>query len=172
MASLLRCGFLWSAPAFPSLAVFRCSLLCEQDGNEVRCRSASANAQTKLTDTFAGKVVRIIVGYPYCSGFDTYARAVSRHLGSHLPGRPTVVVQNMPGAGRLTSVAYMAPIAQPNGRTIALINPVNSTAALPTPEVSKFDSTKSGWIGSVNKDAQTFVFWTEKVSSRKDLGGK
>jgi tripartite-type tricarboxylate transporter receptor subunit TctC len=136
------------------------------------CGAWHVYAQTRFADIFHGKVLKIVVGYPSGSGFDTYARAVSRHIGKHLPGEPTVVVQNMPGAGGLTSVAYMAQVAQPDGLTVALINPVNSTDPLLNPELAKFDSTKFGWIGSVNKDAQTCVFWTEKASSVKDLQTK
>lgn len=130
--------------------------------------SSPAMAQN-LAPHFAGKTVRIVVGYPSGSGFDLYARAVSRHLGKHIPGQPTVIVQNMPGAGGLTSVAYMANVAPKDGLTLALINPVNSTEPLLNPEVAKFDSTKFRWIGSVNKDVQTCVFWSRKAQSIDDM---
>lgn len=128
-----------------------------------------ASAQDKAAAQFAGKTARIIVGYPSGSGFDTYARLVSRHMGKHIPGQPTVIVQNMPGAGGLTSVAYMANVAPRDGLTMALINPVNSTEPLLNPDMAKFDSRKFRWIGSVNKDVQTCVFWTSKANSVDDM---
>ena len=129
----------------------------------------SAGLAQNLSSHFAGKTARIIVGYPSGSGFDFYARVVSRHMGTHIPGRPTVIVQNMPGAGGLTSVAYMANVAPKDGLTLALINPVNSTEPLLNPSVAKFDSTKFRWIGSVNKDVQTCVLWSDKIGSIDDL---
>jgi tripartite-type tricarboxylate transporter receptor subunit TctC len=129
----------------------------------------SASAQDKMASHFAGKTVRIVVGYPSGSGFDVYARSVARHMGKHIPGSPTVIVQNMPGAGGLTSVAYMANVAPRDGLTLALINPVNSTEPLLQPEVAKFDSTKFKWLGSVNKDVQTCVFWTQKAKTAEDM---
>ena len=130
---------------------------------------APASAQDKLSSLYAGKTVRIVVGYPSGSGFDVYARSVARHMGKHIPGNPAVIVQNMPGAGGLTSVAYMANVAPRDGLTLALINPVNSTEPLLNPEVAKFDSTKFKWLGSVNKDVQTCVFWTQKAKSAEDM---
>jgi tripartite-type tricarboxylate transporter receptor subunit TctC len=131
--------------------------------------AAPANAQDKMAAHYAGKTVRIVVGYPSGSGFDVYARAVARHMGKHIPGKPSVIVQNMPGAGGLTSVAYMANVAPKDGLTLALINPVNSTEPLLNPSVAKFDSTKFRWLGSVNKDVQTCVFWTQKAKSAEDM---
>ena len=130
---------------------------------------SSALAQDRASAQFAGKTVRIIVGYPSGSGFDAYAKIVSRHMGKHLPGQPTVIVQNMPGAGGLTSVAYMANVASRDGLTMALINPVNSTEPLLNPDIAKFNSTKFRWIGSVNKDVQTCVFWSRKAHSLEDM---
>lgn len=125
-----------------------------------------------MSSHFAGKTVRIVVGYPSGSGFDFYARVVARHMGRHIPGEPAVIVQNMPGAGGLTSVAYMANVAPKDGLTLALINPVNSTEPLLNPSRAKFDSTKFRWIGSVNKDVQTCVLWSDKINSIDDLRSK
>jgi tripartite-type tricarboxylate transporter receptor subunit TctC len=131
--------------------------------------AAPALAQDRMSAHYAGKTVRIVVGYPSGSGFDTYARVVARHMGKHVPGKPTVIVQNMPGAGGLTSVAYMANVAPRDGLTLALINPVNSTEPLLNPALAKFDSTKFKWLGSVNKDAQTCVFWSQKAKTAEDM---
>src|SRR4051812_40993289 len=61
----------------------------------------------KAQDSFyKGKTVTIVVGYSAGGGYDQYARLMARHLGKHIPGNPTVIVQNMPGAASMTSVRY------------------------------------------------------------------
>jgi len=68
---------------------------------------------------YEGKTVRIIVGFAAGGGYDTYARALSRHLGRHIPGNPTVVVENMPGAGSLIAANHLGRVAKPDGLTMA-----------------------------------------------------
>jgi len=60
---------------------------------------------------FAGKTVTIYVGYTAGGSYDLYGRLISRHLGHHLAGRPSVVVQNMPGAGSLKAANYLYEVA-------------------------------------------------------------
>lgn len=67
---------------------------------------------------YKGKTVRIIVGFAAGGGFDTYSRAIARHLGKHIPGNPTVIVENMAGAGSLVSANHMYRLAKPDGLTI------------------------------------------------------
>src|SRR5262245_55319911 len=67
---------------------------------------------------FKGQVLRIIVGRSPGGTHDPYARAIAQRLGQHLPGRPTVVVENMPGAGGLMALKYLVHQARPNGLTI------------------------------------------------------
>ena len=56
-------------------------------------------AQDAVADFYRGRTVTLIVGYSAGGGYDTYSRILARHLGKHIPGNPTIVVQNMPGAG-------------------------------------------------------------------------
>lgn len=67
---------------------------------------------------FAGKTVRIIVGFPAGGGYDTYARLIARHMGKHIPGNPTMAVDNMTGAGSLISANHVYKVARPDGLTI------------------------------------------------------
>src|SRR5207244_9961777 len=67
---------------------------------------------------YKGKVIRIVVGFTAGGGFDTYSRTIARHMGRHVPGNPTIVVENMPGAGSLISANYLYKIAKPDGLTI------------------------------------------------------
>ncbi len=69
-------------------------------------------------DFYRGKTVRIIVGFSAGGGFDAFARTLGRHLGRHLPGAPTVIVENMPGAGSLIAANHLYKVAKPDGLTI------------------------------------------------------
>lgn len=69
-------------------------------------------------DFYRGKVIRIVVGSAPGGGFDTYARAIAREMGKHIPGHPNVIVENMTGAGSLRAANYLYRIAKPDGLTI------------------------------------------------------
>jgi tripartite-type tricarboxylate transporter receptor subunit TctC len=69
-------------------------------------------------DFYRGKTVRIVVGSAPGGGFDTYARAIAREMGKHIPGAPSVVVENMTGAGSLRAANYLYRMAKPDGLTI------------------------------------------------------
>ena len=76
--------------------------------------STSATAQ----DFYKNKTIRIVVGSTAGGGFDAYSRAIARHMTRHIPGHPTIIVENMPGAGSLISANYLYKIAKPDGLTI------------------------------------------------------
>ena len=117
--------------------------------------SAAAIASTE--DFYRNKSVRIIVGFAPGGGFDTYSRAIARHLGKHIPGHPSVVVDNMPGAGSLISANYMYRIAKPDGLTIGnfhgnqIINQIVGGAGI------EFDARRFQWIGVPLKDTGACV---------------
>jgi tripartite-type tricarboxylate transporter receptor subunit TctC len=69
-------------------------------------------------DFYRGKNIRIVVGFSAGGGFDTYSRAIARHIGKHIPGQPTVVVENMTGAGSLIAANHVFKVAKPDGLTI------------------------------------------------------
>ena len=72
---------------------------------------------------YEGKQVTIIVGNPAGSGYDAYARLLARHLGKHLPGEPSFVVQNMPGAGSITAAQFLSNTAPKDGTTFGILVP-------------------------------------------------
>ncbi len=94
---------------FPSLA------LAGAMGVIFSAWGAQAPAQE---DFYKGKVIRIVVGSAPGGGFDTYARAIAREMGKHIPGHPNVIVENMTGAGSLRAANYLYRIAKPDGLTI------------------------------------------------------
>jgi tripartite-type tricarboxylate transporter receptor subunit TctC len=152
---------------------------------------SGAVAQDTGASFYAGRTIRILVGYapggsadgdprvlprsagPLVSGagnaFEIYAQLLARHLGRHIAGMPSVIVQNMPGAGGLTQMSYMARGATPDGLTLALLNPTNSIEPLLNPDVAKFDATTFGWLGSMNREAGACAFWADKVQDLNDL---
>jgi tripartite-type tricarboxylate transporter receptor subunit TctC len=96
---------------------------------------------------YKGKTIRIIVGFSAGGGFDTYTRVTARHLGKHIPGNPTIIVENMTGAGSLVAANYIYNIAKPDGLTIGnFIGPLLVQQLLGNPAV-KFDAVKFGYIG-------------------------
>lgn len=73
---------------------------------------ATVSAQESF---YKGKTIRIIVGAPPGGGYDTYSRLIARHIGKHIPGNPTVIVENMPGAATLISANHVYKVAKPDG---------------------------------------------------------
>src|SRR5919106_4751669 len=67
---------------------------------------------------YKGKTVRFIVGAPAGGGYDTYTRAIARHMSKHIPGNPSMVVENMDGAGSLIAANHVYNKAEPDGLTI------------------------------------------------------
>jgi len=114
----------------------------------------SISSRTALAqDSFyRGKTVRIIVGASAGGGYDTYSRTLARHMGKHIPGNPTLVVDNMPGAGFLISANYMYKIAKPDGLTIGhFIGGLFLQQLLGKPGV-EFDARKFEFIGVPAQD--------------------
>src|SRR5690348_1558122 len=101
---------------------------------------------------YKGKTIRIIVGAAAGGGYDTYSRTIARHFGKHIPSNPTIVVDNMPGAGFLISANYMYKVAKPDGLTIGhFIGGLFLQQLLGKPGV-EFDGVKFGFIGVPGQD--------------------
>ncbi len=108
--------------------------------------------------SYEGKTIRIIVGYSAGGGYDTYARVLSRHMGKYLPGKPTIIVENMPGAGSLIAANYMYKIAKPDGLTIGHFNGgLFFNQVLQEPGV-EFDARKFVYIGAAVKEECAYAF--------------
>jgi tripartite-type tricarboxylate transporter receptor subunit TctC len=96
---------------------------------------------------YRGKTVRIIVGASAGGGYDTYSRTIARHIGKHVPGNPTFVVENMPGAGMLIAANHMYKAAKPDGLTIGhFIGGLFLQQLLGKPGI-EFDAAKFEYIG-------------------------
>jgi len=108
---------------------------------------------------FRGKTVRIIVGTSPGGGFDAYARILAAHLGRHIAGTPSVIVQNMSGAGSLVAANYIANVAPIDGTVIGAVNPAVVTDSLFYPDRAKFDARNVKWIGSALKETHVATAW-------------
>ena len=108
---------------------------------------------TALAQYYAGKTVTIIVGYKTGGGYDATARVLARHLPKHIPGKPTVIVQNMPGANSLIAANHVYSVAKPDGLIIATFNRNLPIAQLTKVDGVKFDMTKFAWIGSAASES-------------------
>jgi hypothetical protein len=97
---------------------------------------------------YAGKTVTIIVGYKAGGGYDATARLLARHLPMHIPGKPTVIVQNMPGANSMIAANHVYNVAKPDGLTIGTFNRNLPVAQLTKVQGVQYDMTKFAWIGS------------------------
>src|ERR1700754_3417327 len=102
-----------------------------------------------VANYYKGKTVTLVVGYGPGGGYDVYARVVARHLGRHIPGNPAVVEQNMPGAGSLRAVNWLANLAPKDGTAIAhfarnmpLMGMLGANTAV------QFDPRRLTWLGS------------------------
>lgn len=97
---------------------------------------------------YEGKTITIVVGFKAGGGYDRTARILARHLPKYLPGRPNVIVQNMPGANSITAANHVYAVAKPDGLTLGTFNRNLVLAQLTSVPGVKYDMTKFAWIGS------------------------
>lgn len=129
-------------------------------------------------DFFRGKTVSLVIGYSVGGGYDAYGRLVARHLGKHIPGNPSVVAQNMTGAGSLKAANYLYSVAPKDGSVIGTFS--RSLAIAPLLGKAEFDSTKFSWLGSVTDEISLCVTrhdaavktWNELVTRETTFGGE
>ena len=134
-----------------------------------RCFSAAlvvaAFAAPKSADAaeprpfYAGKTLTIVVGLPPGGGADAYARLVQRHLPTHIPGRPAIVVQNLPGAGSFRAVTYLNTAMPSDGTALGTFSSALINEALIAPNRVAVDFRSFGWIGNVSEDVRVCYVW-------------
>jgi tripartite-type tricarboxylate transporter receptor subunit TctC len=106
------------------------------------------NVVAASDDYYRGKTVRIIVGLSAGGGFDVYARTMARHMGKHIPGNPTFVVENMPGAGSMISANHVYKMAKPDGLTLGhFVGSLFMQQLLGRPG-AEFEATKYEFVGA------------------------
>lgn len=99
---------------------------------------------------YRGKTISLVIGYGPGGGYDLYARLLGRFIGAHIPGNPTIVPQNMPGAGSRSAANWLYKVAPQDGTVIACLSQATPTdQALSQPGV-QFDARKFNWIGNLS----------------------
>ena len=107
---------------------------------------------------FTSKTIRIVVGLPPGGSADAYARLVQRHLPAHLPGAPSILVQNVPGAGGMKSVAYLQSLPD-DGTALATFSSGLLTEAITSPGHINIDFRRQNWLGNVSEDTRICYMW-------------
>ena len=122
-------------------------------------------------DFYAGKQITLIVGAGVGGGYDLQARVTARHLGKHIPGNPSIVVQNMPS--RIAAANHMFSTAPKDGATIALLQRGILLAKLIYPTGTRFEIEKFHWLGSLNSEVAVTLAWHNAPhKTAKDLFDK
>lgn len=110
---------------------------------------------------YEGKRITIVVGFGPGGGYDRIARLLAKHLPKHIPGKPTVIVENMEGASSIIAANHVYNLAKPDGLTIGAVNRGIPFAQLTKVDGVKFDSTKFSWIGSGAVEATVLAVRTD-----------
>jgi tripartite-type tricarboxylate transporter receptor subunit TctC len=129
---------------------------------------APAGAQS-VEEFYKGKAINLAIGFDAGGGYDIYGRLLSRHMGRHIPGRPTIVVQNMPGAGSQRAAQWLYSVAPKDGTALGTFGRQMGIAPLLTP-TAQFDGTKFNWVGSITNEVSTCITWhTSPVKTWNDM---
>jgi tripartite-type tricarboxylate transporter receptor subunit TctC len=121
-------------------------------------------------DFFRGKSIKLMIGTGPGGGYDTYGRLVARHIGRHIPGNPSVVPQNQPGASSLALTNFLANGAPRDGTTIGIVNqamPIEQFLKSPN---TNYDVNQFSWIGRVSSAVEMAIVWhTVPVETIQDV---
>lgn len=136
------------------------------------CFMPSLAAADAVADFYAGKTITIWVGYGTGGGYDTTARLVARHYGDHVPGKPTVIVQNVPGAGSLLAANNLYNIAAKDGSVLGVFSSTVAMMPLYGDPKARFDTTRFNWIGNLHRDTLACGVWKgagQNIRTLQDL---
>ena len=119
----------------------------------------TASGQPAVEDFYRGKKIDLIIGYSSGGTYDLYARLVARHLGSHIPGKPTIVPRNMPGAGSRAAATWVYNVAPRDGTVLATADQSLSLQQAAGDKRINFDTTKFIYIGNPASENNTTATW-------------
>ncbi len=118
---------------------------------------------------YAGKSIELVIGYPPAGSNDIYGRIVARHLGKYIPGQPSIIVRNMPGAGSLVAANHIYNRAPKDGTVLGVVSAgIPLQARLGQPQ-ARFEPGKFFWIGRIHSSSSVTMVWrTSKIMSLDD----
>jgi tripartite-type tricarboxylate transporter receptor subunit TctC len=119
---------------------------------------APARAQS-VADFYRGQSISMVVSSSAGGGYDTLSRVVARYLGKHIPGNPTVIVRNMPGAGGILAMNYLAHLAPNDGLTIGQVQNNTPFEPLFGTKQADYDATKMTWLGTPSVETGLLIVW-------------
>jgi tripartite-type tricarboxylate transporter receptor subunit TctC len=125
----------------------------------VLCLSAVPARAATVESFYRGQTIHMLVGYEAGAGYDVYARTFGRFFVRHLPGTPSLITQNMPGAGSLTMANHLYAAAPRDGATLGAASRSIWFEPLWGNTQARFDPRELTWIGSINQDVSTCVMW-------------
>lgn len=135
--------------------------------------AASPTKADPIADFYKGKQINWILSAGAGGGYSTYAHAFQTYFSKHIPGNPSIVIQNMPGAGGIRAMTFLSSVAPKDGTTIGLVHSSVPFAPLYGIKGARFDPRKMNWIGSINKSTGICVSWhTAPVKVAQDLWDK
>ena len=130
-------------------------------------------ASAQPGEPYAGKTVSVIIGFGPGGGYDLWGRTVARNIGKHLPGKPTVIPQNMPGAGSYVAASHLYNAAPKDGTVLGIIARDVALGPLTGAPGARFDATKFSWIGTPTKEHNVCIaYHTAAVKTANDLRDK
>jgi tripartite-type tricarboxylate transporter receptor subunit TctC len=140
----------------------------------ILCCAASAPAELLAADDYyRGKQINMIVAFAPGTGFDAFGRLIASYMPKYIPGSPTIVVQNMPGAGGLIATNWLYNIAPKDGLTIGLTDTNVAFNPLYGDEQARFVADKFNWLGSPSKEIGLLVVWhTVPVNTLEEAGNR
>ena len=138
---------------------------------------ASVAKADSVADFYKGRSVSMIIGYSVGGGYDAYARLLAHYFGRHIPGEPSIVPQQMTGAGSLRAANYLFSVAPKDGSVLGTFS--RSMGIAPLLGQAEFDSQKFTWLGNMTDDDTTCVTWnsspiktwTDFLTKPSKLGG-
>src|SRR5438477_7596383 len=132
---------------------------------------AAIPAVATAADFYAGKSVDLLIGAPPAGGYDIYARALARHLGQNIPGKPNIIPKNMPGAASGRAAGFLSTLAPKDGTVIAAIMPGAVMGPLLDEKAEVlFDPTKVQYLGTANNGTRVCVSGiNSKIKTFKEL---
>jgi tripartite-type tricarboxylate transporter receptor subunit TctC len=131
----------------------------------------AANARADaVADFYRGRSITLTVGYSAGGGYDAYGRVLARHLSKHIPGRPSVIVQNMPGAGSLRAANFLYNVAPKDGTAIGHFSRGMAMEPLIGTSATQFDARRFAWLGSGTDEVSICTTWhTSAVKTWNDM---
>lgn len=120
-------------------------------------------ASSPVEDFYKNTQMNLIISSGAGGGYDRYGRLLARHMGKHIPGNPSIIPRNMPGAGGLKATAHMYANAPKDGATIAIVHNGMTTASLLMPQRAKFREAEFSWIGNIAEETAQCLAWRDST---------